>query len=63
MDDELDKFFEDWENDNKNLKDFITFTHNLEYNGTNLNLDNSEIKRKKPLRASKYIKRTGNELF
>lgn len=64
-DDILDDFFNDYENEqnSSNLKDFIQFFTDLSYEGKNFNPDAFEVKRIKPLRASKYIPRNGRELF
>ena len=65
MDDIIDEFFNDYEDEQNNpkLKQFLEFISELNYEGTDLNLDSLKITRVKPLRASKYIPRNGSELF
>ena len=62
-DDLLDEFFDDYERDSKNLKLFINFLSELDYNGQDINLDNYQVQFKQRLTASQYIKRNGRELF
>lgn len=65
MDDITDEFFEDYENEQNNpgLRDFMQFITDLSYEGKDINPESFNIKYKKPLRASKFIRRNGNELF
>jgi hypothetical protein len=65
MDDIIDEFFNDYENEqnNPNLKVFLNFISNLEYEGKDINPDTYEIKFKKRLKGSKWIPPSDNSLF
>lgn len=55
---ELDEFWDDFENDNKNYKLLIDFTPGVtEYMPTDMDMSNIQPKFKKKLVASKFVKK------
>lgn len=61
-DNELDGFWDDYDNDNKNYRLFIEFPEiNYEYTPKEMSIPTPKYKKK--LKSSVFIKPKGNELF